>query len=348
MKKLLNTLYVTEEDAYLSLDGENIVVKLSDDKVFRLPFANFDSVYCFSWLGCSPALMGKLCEYGISLNFISPYGKFLGRLQGTVRGNVLLRTRQINMFTAPDEKDKERLLLLIRNTVAAKLANSCGILKRIRREHPESDEDERITECIEQLEDAAERVYGLSDRSEIMGLEGNAAKCYFSVFDRAFVKQRDAFTLTARTKRPPLDRTNAVLSYLYTICTYDIASALESVGLDSYVGYYHELRPGRTSLACDMVEEMRCLTERTVISAVNLRKLTSDDFEVQISGAVMLTKDGRKKVLSLWQENKKKEIMHPYLKQKIPLGLLPFVQCSLLAKFIRGEIAEYPSYLHKG
>ena len=161
------------------------------------------------------------------------------------------------------------------------------------------------------------------------------------------VKQRDDFRMAYRTKRPPLDRINAILSYLYTIYTCDFAAALESVGLDSYVGYYHELRPGRSSLACDLVEEARCIIERFVITVINLRQIKPEDFEKQVSGAVLLTKDGRKKVLTLWQEKKRSVIVHPYLKQKIPLGLLPFVQSSLLAKFIRGEINEYPSYLVK-
>ena len=316
---------------------------MQDGQIFRMPFANLESVFCFSYEGCSPALMGKLCESGIALNFISPQGRFMGRLQGAVRGNVLLRTAQIKMFDGVNEKT----LMLIRNTVAAKLANCCGVLKRSLRDYPEMDNDGAVSECINRLAEYAENVFSYDDKLEILGLEGSAAKAYFDVFDRMLVKQRDDFRMAYRTKRPPLDRINAILSYLYTIYTCDFAAALESVGLDNYVGYYHELRPGRSSLACDLVEEARCIIERFVITVINLRQIKPEDFEKQVSGAVLLTKDGRKKVLTLWQEKKRSVIVHPYLKQKIPLGLLPFVQSSLLAKFIRGEINEYPSYLVK-
>lgn len=347
IKKLLNTLYITEEDAYLSLDGENIVIKMSDEQVFRMPFANLESVFCFSYLGCSPALMGKLCECGIALNFISPQGRFLGRLQGTTRGNVLLRTAQIKLFSGEEDAINQKTLGLIRNTVAAKLANSCAVLKRSLRDYPEIDNDGSVSACISRLGESAEAVFGYNDKLEILGAEGSAAKAYFDVFDRMLVKQREDFRMAYRTKRPPLDRINALLSYLYTIYTCDFAAALESVGLDSYVGYYHELRPGRSSLACDLVEEARFIIERLVLTIINLRQIKAEDFETQVSGAVMLTKEGKKKVLTLWQEKKRSVIVHPYLKQKIPLGLLPFVQSSLLAKFIRGEIDEYPSFLLK-
>lgn len=347
IKKLLNTLYITEEDAYLSLDGENIVIKLPDEQVFQMPFSNIESVFCFSYMGCSPALMGKLCEYGIALNFLSPQGRLLGRLQGTARGNVLLRTAQIKLFVSDDDTINEKVLGLIRNTVSAKIANSCSVLKRSLRDYPEIDSDGAISSCIERLKGSAESVFGMNDKLEILGTEGSAAKAYFEVFDRMLIRQREDFRMSYRTKRPPLDRINALLSYLYTICTCDYAAALESVGLDSFVGYYHELRPGRSSLACDLVEETRCIIERMVITVINLRQIKAEDFEEQPGGAVMLTKDGKKKVLSLWQEKKRSVIAHPFLKQKIPLGLLPFVQSSLLAKYVRGELDEYPSFLLK-
>lgn len=319
---------------------------MPDDRVFRMPFFNIESVFCFSYMGCSPALMGKLCECGIALNFISPQGRLLGRLQGTSRGNVLLRTAQIKLFAADGGTD-EKVLGLIRNTVSAKITNSCSVLKRSLRDYPEIDSDGAVSGCLEHLKDSAEAVFEMSDKLEILGTEGTAAKVYFEVFDRMLIRQREDFRMSYRTKRPPLDRINALLSYLYTICTCDYAAALEGVGLDSFVGYYHELRPGRSSLACDLVEEERCIIERMVITVINLRQIKAEDFEEQPGGAVLLTKDGRKKVLSLWQEKKRSIIEHPYLKQKIPLGLLPFVQSSLLAKFIRGEIDEYPSFLLK-
>jgi CRISPR-associated protein Cas1 len=180
-----------------------------------------------------------------------------------------------------------------------------------------------------------------------MGIEGNCAKAYFDIFDKLILQQKEDFKLNSRTKRPPLDNVNAVLSFLYTIYTYDYASALETVGLDSYIGYYHSLRSGRSSLACDLVEETRCIVERLVLTMINLKIITVSDFEKQVTGAVLLNKEGKRKVISRWQEKKRTDIVHPYLKQKIKLGLLPFVQSNLLSKHIRGEINEYPCFLMK-
>ncbi len=340
MKKLLNTLYVTDETAYLSLDGENIVIKMSDDRTARFPLVNLQDIVCFSYLGCSPALMGKCGECGIGISFLSPEGRFLGRLQTKIRGNVLLRAEQIRRFS---EYQPE----LIRNTVAAKLANTRFTLSRSLRDRPEIDGDGAVTALIRKLESSIENVYTLEDKDAIMGVEGSCAKSYFDVFDRMITQQKEDFRLTMRTKRPPLDKTNALLSFLYTILTNDYASALESVGLDSYVGFYHELRSGRSSLACDLVEEARCIVDRFVLTVINLKQINADDFEKQSSGAVLLTKDGKRKLLTLWQEKKRSDITHPYLKQKIKLGLLPFVQSNLLAKYIRGELEEYPTFLLK-
>lgn len=340
MKKLLNTLYVTDETAYLSLDGENIVIKMSEDRTARFPLVNLENIVCFSYLGCSPALMGKCCEAGVGISFLSPEGRFLAKVQGKSHGNVLLRTEQIKRFA---EYQPE----LVKNTVAAKLANTRFTVNRSLRDRPEIDSDGAVSALMDKLENSIDEVYSLDDKDAIMGVEGNCAKAYFNIFDRMIVQQKEDFRLSMRTKRPPLDRTNALLSFMYTILTNDYASALESVGLDSYVGFYHELRPGRCSLACDLVEELRCIAERFVLTSINLKQINADDFEEQSSGAVLLTKDGRKKLLTLWQEKKRTDIVHPYLKQKIKLGLLPFVQSNLLAKYIRGEISEYPSYIQK-
>lgn len=340
MKKLLNTLYITDENAYLALDGENIAVKLSDGKIARFPFANLESIICFSYLGCSPALMGKCCEEGISLSFLSPYGGFLARVQGKARGNVLLRKAQIEKFSDPD-------ITLARNTVAVKLANTAFTVSRSLRDHPEIDSDGAVSALLCKLKNSVEEAYSQNNKTELLGLEGNCAKAYFGIYDRMIVKQHDDFSLNMRTKRPPLDRTNALLSFMYSILTSDYASALESVGLDSYVGFYHELRPGRCSLACDLVEETRCIVDRFVLTLINLRQVNANDFERQSTGAVLLNNDGRKKVLSLWQEKKRTTVIHPYLKQKIQLGLIPFIQSNLLAKYIRNELTEYPAYIQK-
>lgn len=340
MRKLLNTLYITDETAYLTLDGENIVCKLENAEKFRLPFSNVEEIFCFSYLGCSPALLGKCAEEGVAVSFISPQGKFLARVQGCSRGNVYLRREQILTFDNSPP-------LLYQNTVATKLRNTKFLIKRSKKDYPELDEKNELTNCIEQLERGIESVYATEDKDVILGIEGNCAKAYFYIFDKLIIKQKEDFHLSGRTKRPPTDKVNAILSFLYTIATYSCASALESVGLDSYVGFYHELRPGRVSLACDMVEEIRCIIERLVLTMINLKILSADDFETQVSGAVFLNKEGKRKVLTQWQEKKRSVIVHPYLNEKIPFGLLPYAQSSLLAKYIRKEIEEYPCYLVK-
>lgn len=340
MKKLLNSLYILDETAYLSLDGENIVCLLEDREKFRLPFSNIEDIYCFSYLGCSPALMGKCVESGITLNFISPQGKFLAKVQGAARGNIYLRKAQFEIFESTP-------IILSQNTVAAKLSNTRYLIRRSIKDYPELDEDGRLNQCISYLEKGIKKVYETSDKDIIMGIEGNCAKAYFDIFDRLILHQKEDFRMYSRTKRPPLDRVNATLSFLYTIATSLYASALESVGLDSYAGFYHAIRSGRCSLACDMVEEIRSVIERMVITMINLKQLNASDYETQVSGAVYLNNDGKRKVLTEWQEKKRSVIVHPYLDQKIPFGLLPFVQSTLLAKYIRGEIGEYPCYILK-
>lgn len=340
MKKLLNSLYILDETAWLTLDGENIVCKCDDKEKFRLPFSNIEDIYCFSYLGCSPGLMGKCADLGINISFISPQGRFLARVQGKTKGNIFLRKAQFEKFAKPD-------IMLPRNTVAAKLSNTRYLIKRSMRDNPHLDNDGELSRCIEYLESGIEHVYEMNDIETIMGVEGNCAKAYFNIFDSLVLHQKEDFRIVGRTKRPPLDPINAMLSFLYTIMTSSFTSALESVGLDSSYGFYHALRSGRSSLACDMVEETRCIAERLVLTLINLRKINIKDFERQESGAIYLSKEGKKKVLSAWQEKKRSVIIHPYLNEKIQLGMLPFIQSSLLAKYIRGEINEYPCYLLK-
>ncbi len=340
MRKLLNSLYILDETAWLSLDGENIVCKKDSDEKFRMPLSNIEDVYCFSFLGCSPALLGKCTEYGIAVNFFSPNGKFLARVQGTTKGNIFLRKAQFEKFAAPDPA-------LWQNTVAAKLSNTRYLIRRSMRDNPSLDDDGKLSACISDIENGIDHVYETYDKEAIMGIEGACAKSYFNIFDRLILQQKDDFYLCARTKRPPLDPVNAALSFLYSVLTSQYASALEGVGLDSCYGFYHALRSGRSSLACDLVEETRCIIERIVLTMINLKQLKPDDFEKQESGAVYLTKDGRKKVITAWQEKKRSTIVHPYLNEKIPLGLIPYVQSMLLAKYVRGELQEYPCYLMK-
>lgn len=340
MRKLLNSLYIIDETAWLALDGENIVCKCDDVEKFRIPFVNIEEIFCFSYLGCSPALMGKCADLGISLNFISPQGNFLARIQGKTKGNIFLRKAQFEQFASPP-------ILLAQNTVASKLYNTNFLIKRSLRDYPQIDENGEISKCIEYLKNGIDKAYEASDIESLMGIEGNCAREYFGIFDKLILAQKEDFFLVKRTKRPPLDKVNAMLSYLYTIMTSMYTSALESVGLDSCYGFYHALRSGRSSLACDLVEETRPVIERMVLTLINLKKVNAKDFETQESGAVFLTKEGKKKLLTAWQEKRRSTILHPFLKEKIPFGLLPYVQSSLLAKYIRGELAEYPCFLQK-
>ena len=340
MRKLLNTLYITQEKAYLSLDGENIVCLLEEHEKFRIPFDNVESIVCFSYLGCSPALMGKCVEKMIPINFLTPNGKFLAKVSGGTRGNVHLRVKQIECFN-------EKALILSRNTMAAKFANSIKLISRSRHDNYVLREDSEVKAAIETLRAGINSLYCAQSIEEIIGIEGNCARWYFSIFNKLLLKSDISKQFHARTKRPPLDPINAVMSFLYTLYTNEFAAALETVGLDSYLGYCHALRSGRSSLACDLVEEVRFIVERLTLTLFNLGVLRDNDFVYQCSGAVLLNEEGRKSVLKSWQEKKRSDISHPYIKQKIHLGLVPYVQSNLLAKFVRGEISEYPSFLSK-
>lgn len=340
MRKLLNTIYITNEMAYLTLDGENLVCKIENKERLRVPFDNIENVVCFNYMGCSPALMGKCVSKLIPINFISPQGKFLAKVCGETKGNVFLRVSQI---------DKFRILgiELSQNTIAAKLSNTRQLIRRSLHDNAFLREDEKIKDVIKSIDDGIEKLYTVESIEEIMGIEGNCAQKYFSVFGDLITNKKSSFTFEYRSKRPPLDSVNALLSFLYTLLTSEYSSALETVGLDSYIGFCHSLRSGRSSLACDLVEESRCFVERFVLTLINLQIVNESDFEKQISGAVLLNEEGRKKVLQKWQEKKRSDIMHPYLKQKIPFGLLPYVQSNLLAKFIRGESDMYYPFLLK-
>lgn len=340
MKKLLNTLYVTDENAYLSLEGDAVVCKSDGKSPLKVPLLNLQSICCFNYLGCSPSLMGKCVEMGVALNFFSPFGRFLARVSGKSQGNVYTRTQQMDVF----ENNK---LQLVQNTVSAKLANTAFLLSRSLKDNPDIERRDDLCKLVEEIKKAIPNIYNESNIDVIRGIEGIYAKKYFELFNSLVLNHNDIFVINGRNKYPPLDAINAVLSFLYSIATNDLASSLESVGLDSYIGFFHVLRPGRVSLACDLVEEVRCIIDRLVISMINLRILDEKDFEKQISGAVYLNDSGRKKVLERWQNKKRESLKHPYLKEKVQYGMLPFIQANLMAKYVRGEIEEYPPYIQR-
>lgn len=340
MRRLLNTIYITNEDMYLSLDGENLVCKIDGEIKLRVPFDNVEGIVCMSYVGCSPALMGKCVSKSIPINFISPQGKFLAKVCGETKGNVFLRVQQIDCF-------RENGLTLTQNTMAAKFSNTRQLIKRTLHDNPELRSDADIQETLNVLKDGIDKVFEADNIETVVGIEGNCAQSYFSIFGKLITAADVPFSFELRSKRPPLDPVNALLSFVYTLSASEYGAALETVGLDSYIGYCHALRSGRKSLAFDLVEEARCLAERFCLTLLNLKIIGEGDFEKQVSGAVWLNADGRKKVLTKWQERKRTDMMHPYLNQKIPMGLLPYVQSNLLAKYVRGDLPEYPAYLQR-
>lgn len=340
MRKLLNTLYVTTPEAYLAKDGMNVVISVKQEERFRIPIINLEQIVTFGYMGASPGLM-KLCsDNNVSLTFLSPNGRLIGHFQGPIKGNVLLRKRQYELSSQVDFA-----LHLSRLFIAAKIRNYRSILRRAIRDNGADENLETIAKLLDQRR---KQVLEASNFNELRGLEGDAANAYFSVFSHLILQQKDNFSFVCRNRRPPKDAVNAMLSFAYTLLANDTAAALESVGLDPYVGFLHTLRPGRCSLALDLMEEFRAyLGDRLVLSLINKSQIRLHDFIVQGEDGITMTENGRKILLTAWQMRKKEEIMHPYLNEKIPIGLLPYVQSLLLARMIRGDLEDYPVFLIK-
>ncbi|MDR2904005.1 MAG: type I-C CRISPR-associated endonuclease Cas1c [Clostridiales bacterium] len=343
MRKLLNTLYVTTPDVYLSLDGENIVILKEEEKLARFPLHNLEGIVTFGYTGASPALMGKCAENGVSLAFCTAHGRFLADVRGEVSGNVILRRTQ---YRAAD--DETRRLAIARNMLIGKFHNSRWVLERAVRDHPQRIDAERVKNAAGLVANAAVRIQSAQNGGEQMGIEGEAASCYFSVFDELILAGKEDFFFHERTRRPPLNNVNAMLSFVYTLLSYEAASALSAVGLDPFVGFLHRDRPGRRSLALDLIEELRApLADRFVLTLINTRQISGKSFEKKENGAVLLKAEDRKTVLTAWQNRKREQIMHPFLKEKIEWGLVPHTQALLLARFLRGDLDEYPPFLWK-
>lgn len=340
MKKLLNTLYVTTPESYLTKDGTNVVVSVKQQEVFRIPIINIEQIVTFGYMGASPGLMKLCADNGVALTFLSPQGRYIGRFQGPVKGNVLLRKRQYELASQEDFA-----IGVSRLFIAGKIRNYRYVLRRFIRDYGE---DEDVAAMARLLDDRKRQVLLTTDFNQLRGLEGDAANAYFSVFSRLILNQKQYFTFTGRNRRPPRDAVNAMLSFVYTLLANDVAAALESVGLDPYVGFLHTLRPGRQSLALDVMEEFRAyLGDRTVLSLINRGQIQPGDFIQQGDEAITLTDKGRKILLTAWQNRKRELILHPFLEEKVPIGLLPFVQCQLLARLVRGDIDDYPVFLIK-
>ena len=343
MKQFMNTLFVTSEDVYLSLDGENVVANREGSVVARYPLHTLQSIVSFSYSGASPALMGACAEKKIGLAFCSPRGRFLARVSGSAQGNVLLRRMQYRVADDPMQSCR-----IAKNMIFGKVYNARWSIERMRRDHAMRIDEERFAAVSARLQGLLPQIAEETTLDSLRGLEGIGAAAYFSVLDDMILQGKETFFFHERSRRPPMDAFNALLSFAYVLLAHDCASALESVGLDAYVGYLHRDRPGRESLALDLMEELRsCLADRFVLTLINNRIIKADSFEFRESGAVLLTDDGRRTFVQKWQERKKETITHPYLEEKVPWGLVPYVQSLLLARYLRGDLDGYPPFLWK-
>ncbi len=346
MRRHLNSIYVTSEDAWVRKDGANIVVEVDGAERGRAPIHMIGSLICFCRAGMSPALMAACAEAGVAVSFLTPQGRFLARVEGPRTGNVLLRRAQ---YRAAD--DETRALAFVRGLVAAKAANQRTVVRRALRDHRETLSAQAcaaLEQSEQRLGDTARRTLSAANVAALRGLEGEAANAYFAVFWHLVRCDDPAFAFRNRSRRPALDRVNSLLNFLYAMLGHDCRSALEAVGLDPQVGLLHADRPGRASLALDLMEEFRpVLADRLALSLINRRQLAASDFVVEEGGAVMLTEAARKTVLVAWQERKKEELRHPFLGEQVTLGLVPHIQAQLLARHLRGDLDGYPSFIWK-
>jgi CRISPR-associated protein Cas1 len=343
MRKLLNTLFITSQDAFLSLEGETVCVEIKKQKAGQVPLHTLESIVCFSYYGATPALMGECARRGIGLSFYNPFGKFLCRTVGENKGNVLLRKQQYRI-----SDDKTASCKIARNFIIGKVYNCRWSIDRTIRDHGLRIDTDKCKNIIQYLSGALEKIKEEENLDSLRGIEGECASLYFGIYDDLILNQKETFVFDGRNKRPPTDVVNAMLSFGYTLLANDCANALEGVGLDSYVGFMHQDRPGRKSLALDLMEELRAiLVDRLVLTLINNRQIRKEHFKTSENHAVTFTDEGRKKFLTAWQEHKREQITHPYLNEKICWGLVPHIQAMLLARYLRGDIDGYPPFLWK-
>ncbi len=343
MKKLLNTLYITSYEKYLSLEGETVVITENNTECARIPLHNIQSIVTMGYAGVSPALLGKCAEYGIVISFLSRSGRFLAHTVGPYNGNVLLRKTQYRY------SENEKICTSIsKNIMTGKLFNSRGIIERAVRDYSASLDIIKLKKVSDSLKNSINNLDLCENTDQLRGIEGEAASRYFSVFDDLILQQKKDFSFNGRVRRPPTDPINAMLSFAYTMLNSMTTSAIYCVGLDPYVGFMHKDRPGRTSLSLDLMEELRSVfADRFVITMINRRIINSKDFFTKENGAVYFTDEGKKKFLQSWQMKKQNTIEHPFLKEKVEWGMVPYVQALLLARFLRGDIDGYPPFLWK-
>lgn len=342
MKKHLNTLYITSDDAYLSKERETFVVELDHKKVFQAPIHSIENIVCFGFKPLTPALMAFCAENNVGISYLSENGRFLARVYGAQKGNVLLRKAQYAI--ADNELE---CLRIARPIIAAKVSNYRSLLSRHQRNHPDECPD-AVVSAAETMGKRLADIQKMESLDGLRGYEGECATLYFGVLSSLITAQQEDFVFTQRSKRPPLDPANALLSFLYAILVNDVRSALETTGLDPQVGFLHQLRSGRPSLALDIMEEFRAyLGDRIMLNLINLKQVAKSDFEIRESGEVRMSDDARKTVLAAYQKRKQEEITHPFLGEKMTIGLLPHIHSQLLARYIRGDIPEYPPFYMK-
>jgi CRISP-associated protein Cas1 len=343
MKKHLNTLFVTTQGAYLHKDGETVAVKVGDDTRLRVPVHTIGGIVCFGQVSCGPFLMAFCAERDVGISFLSENGRFLARVQGPVSGNVLLRREQ---YRRAD--DEAASMVVSKAVLTGKIANSRTVLQRAVRDHGDKIDSKTVEHTVMRLSNALEHMRNETSLDAVRGYEGDAARLYFSVFDHLIVAQKEDFFFHERSRRPPLDNVNALLSFLYTLLMHDVRSALEAVGLDPAVGFLHRDRPGRPSLALDIMEEFRpILADRLALSLINLKQVQGNGFKKNDGGGVVMDDDTRKQVLVAYQTRKQDEIQHPFIEEKVTIGLLPHVQALLMARYLRGDLDGYPPFVRR-
>lgn len=341
MRRLLNVLFVTSQKAYLHRQRESVLVEINGETKVRVPAHTLEGIVCFGQVMVSPQLLELCAEHQVTVSFLSQNGRFWARVQGPVSGNVLLRRAQYRM--ADDPESSARIAQAI---VTAKVYNSRVVLQRLLRSHPSCQGATEIGQVVSHLGEQLKVLTSPQSLATVRGIEGEAARRYFEVFHHLVLTQKDAFPFEKRSRRPPLDNMNALLSFIYTLLVHDVSSALESVGLDPAVGFLHRDRPGRPGLALDIMEEFRpYLADRLALSLVNLKQVTGDGFHKTATGAVNMSEETRRQVIRAYQERKREEITHPFLKESIEVGLVPYAQALLLARYIRGDIDGYPPFL---
>lgn len=341
MKRHLNTLFVTTQGAYLSKEGETVLVSVEQEKRLQLPIHTLGGIVCFGRVMCSPFLMGFCAENGVGMSFLTENGRFLARVQGPVSGNVLLRREQYRRADDPAFSAK-----MTRSILTGKIANSRTVLQRAVRDHGDKIARPALEQAITEMSERLKRLDRIDSLDALRGVEGETARGYFAVFDHLITCQKDGFFFKGRNRRPPLDNVNCLLSFLYTLLMHDVRSALEGVGLDPAVGYLHRDRPGRPGLALDLMEEFRpFFADRLALSLINLGQITAKGFRASETGAVTMKDDTRKEVLVAYQKRKQDEITHPFLGEKVSIGILFHVQALLLARLLRGDLDGYPPFI---